>query len=591
VSQDRLKDRFVQVRSFLAWLPSTDGGASTSAQASKDLTGSTLLHANLGQLNIAYVPRTEGGAQHGGNDAAHDFLLGDDADLDHSDFLKNTAGGVPIRFDSATNTLRMSTSIVGMPPVYLYRTKTVTAVTSDIHLLRTIPGVRLELDPVSVLEVGQIGHPVEHRSLFRDLVLVESGSHLRFGPDGVTVEQAWRLPDAPPYDWPQFIEAQIDAFTSALAATRIQRSFLSLTAGLDTRTVFSTLAAQQRLLPAATMSGPRLSLDAMIARRLCNAYGVDHMVVTYADQFTQRLPQYMESASLLSGGLASLDQSPEVHMYHHVGQGFGGRLSGNLGNQVGRGGTEGVSVRKAHIGILGDSFKAAKKQPGEEHWLLSKLNQSRRERLDFILRNETVFTSVGNYSVSNHFAIQQSPYGTRQLIETLSHQPNTEAGQPSSSKLRMRLRDLRHRFIGEPEERSFQRTLVHRQGGFAAECPVNWGWKPKGGVSPAGAVMGSATLVGMYARAKGWDGGMLRTPMRITGLPGLHDFRESVTWLREMPDYTKDVLLSTRMRDAGIFDMKVLQPMVENHFSGRGDAYHTLVFALDLALAYRLFCD
>jgi hypothetical protein len=578
----------LQVRSFLAW---TSGEAARSAAPSKDLTGATLTTKQVGALQVAYVTRSSPSG-HTSNEPG-DIVLGDTADIDRSDFLKPAAGGVPIRYDAATQRLQFSTSMVGMPPMYVYRGEHIQAITSDVHLLLTIPGLRLELEPNSVAELGYVGHPVEHRSMFKHLTLIESGVRATFdGAGRLSIDETWRLPDAAPLTWPQFIEAQIAAFEGALRDTELQRSFLSLTAGLDTRTVFSTLAAQHRLLPAATMSGARLSLDAMIARRLCQAYGVEHMVITFANDFTSALPRYVESASLLSGGLASLDQATEVHFYNQLDDRFQSRLSGNLGNQVGRGGTEGVSLRGANAKILSPRFHAAAETASRErgHWLLSRLNDTQRARLEFILRNETVFTSVGNYSIGNHYAAQQSPYGTRELIETLAQRPTDDAGAPSSSKLKMRLRDLRHRFLGEPEERSFQRTLVKRDGGFASECPVNWGWKPSGGISPTGFALGGATFVGMFARAKGLDNGVLRGPLNLTGLPSLHDFRESRRWLKEsMHQFARDLLTSQETRNADLFEANEMTRVMDDHFAGRSDAYHTIVFAMDLALANRVF--
>lgn len=581
----------VQVRSFLAWTSLGGAGSDTFAPEA-DLTGAPLINAAVGAMRVAYALRWPD-AKPASSVAPTDLVLGDTADIDQHDFLNPGAGGVPIRIDANGQKVRFATSLVGMPPIYSYRTDRVAAIASDIHMLLLIPSVRLEFDEMSVAEHGYVGHPVEHRSLFKDVKLIESGSRATFDATGnLTIEQTWELPAAAPLTWPQFIEAQISAFTNALRGTELQHSFLSLTAGLDTRTVFSTLAAQKRLLPSATMTGARLSLDAMIARRLCRAYGVEHMLVTFGPEFTRALPEYVRSANLLSGGLASMDQATEVHFYNQIGGRFGARLSGNLGNQVGRGGTEGVSLRGANAKILNTRFQAASETASRDrgHWLLSRLNDTQRARLEFILRHETVFTSVGNYSIGNHYAAQQSPYGTRELIETLAQRPVDDAGAPSSSKLQMRLRDLRHRFLGEPEERSFQRTLVKRDGGAAAQVPVNWGWKPSGGISPTGFALGGATFVGMFARAQGLDNGILRAPLSITGLPSLHDFRESRRWLREsMNDFMQDLMASRHTRESGLFDNKEMTRVMDDHFAGRSDAYHTVVFAMDLALANQLF--
>lgn len=588
----------MQVRSFVAWVPAagqasaaTTGGAQPgSAGGGHDVLGNAMVTRVMGSIHVAFIPRQR-------EDLAildaglPVLILGDPADVDSRDLRAHGAGGVPIRYDARGHLLEVTTSIVGMPPVYLYRGRSVIAITSDIHLLRTVPGIELQLDPAGVAELGHVGHPVEHRTLFRDLELVPAGAHLTLGSTGAAVAPNWQLPTSAALQWPQFLEAQMAAFDRALARTELSGSFLSLTAGLDTRTVFATLAAHDRLLPAATMTGARLSLDAIIARDLCNAHGLEHLLITFGDGFTGALPRHVESASLLSGGLGSLDQAPEVYLYDQLGSRFRARMSGNLGNQVGRGGTEGFSLRGAHLGILGpglaDRGMAA---PGNSHWLLSHLTDSQQSRLQFILQHETVFTSVGNYSIGNHFAAQQSPYASRDLIETLALKPVGAGRSPSASKFRMQLRDLRHRFLGEPEERSFQRRLVKRYGGFPAQCPVNWGWKPSGGISPLGSVRGAATLVGMFARARGMDAGLLRRPLAASGFPDLHDFRDSRRWLRgHLQDYTNDTLGTQSIRDADLFDWNVLKPLLQDHFTGRADRYHTVVFALDVALAHRHF--
>ncbi len=575
------------VRSFVAWVTPHSGEPGVI----RDATGTTLLTRKAGELTFAFTPRS--------GDAevrdTQDFYLGDGAEMDAQEFLRSTAGGVPIRV-AGNGRLQLATSIVGLPPVFLYQHAGVIAITSDIHLLHHVPGARLEFDPVSVVELGQIGHPIEHRTLYRDLVLIESGAQVTLdaAAQRVSVQSSWELPATEPTSWPQFLEAQMAAFTDAISRADLRDTFLSLTAGLDTRTVFASLAAQQRLLPAATMSGPHLSIDALTAQRLCRAYGTDHHVIQFGSAFTSKLPSYIETASLLSGGLATLDQAPEVYMYDQLGPRFRSRLSGNLGNQVGRGGTEGVSVRGAQLDILGSRFRAAVEhvQSRKEHWLLSRLNDSQRARLQFILKNETVLTLVSNYTIGNHFAAQQTPYATRAVIETLAMRPQDDAGAPSGNKLRMRMRDLSHRFFGEPESRSFQLKLVKQAGGFAAECPVNWGWRPTGGMSLPAFSRGVATLFGMYARAKGLDSGLFPGSAFLGRLAEFHDFRNARSWLRTaLREYTMDVLNTRAVRDSDLFNWKALQPVLDDHFAGRKDHYHTVVYAMDLALANRLFTE
>lgn len=525
------------------------------------------------------------------------LLLGDDAEWDAARPERNLANAVPITIDPAADRITLHTSIVGLPAVFVHRSRHGVVLSSDVHLLRDVPWIRLELDARGVLELGRIGHPVDHRTLFADVTLATSGARLELGPDGaLAVSRSWRMPARTPVARETFLEAQIDAFTNSVRRTDLSETFLSLTAGLDTRTVFAVLAQQDRLVPAATMSGPRVSLDAAIARRLCRAYGTEHQMVVFDDTFTRDLPRFLEIASRLSGGLSTLGQAPEVFLYDRVGAGFSARLSGNLGNQVGRGGTEGVSVRGADLRILGDRFAedaaGSGNEAGADHWLLSKLDQDENARIEFILQCETVFTSVGNFGIGHHFAAQQTPYADRTLIETLALRPQAGSPEPSGSMIAMRMRDLRHRFLGEPESASFQRTLVRRIDGFAAECPVNWGWRPSGGVSPSGLLLGVATLGGMAIRARGLDAGFLRRPIAWSGLPALHDFREARRWLREdLRTYLADLLGSRRVRESGLFNEGALRIVLDQHASGQQDHYETVTFALDLALANQLFCE
>jgi hypothetical protein len=519
------------------------------------------------------------------------LLLGDESEWDPDEPDRNLAGGVPIRFDEATRALVVHTSIVGLPPIYLYQGPRVTAIASGIHLLAELPNVELALDPTSMEELGRIGHPVEHRTLFQRVTLVPSASRLELTTTGVlTRHDTWSLPDREVLGWPDFLERQIAAFSASMHRLDLRGAFLSLTAGLDTRTVFATLLAQGRGLPAATMTGTKRSLDARTAARICRAYGLPHHEIVFDERFTRDLPQFIETASVLSGGLASLDQAPEVYFYHILGGRFQTRLSGNLGNQIGRGGTEGVSTRGADTSILSDELRPlrAAHEMVRKHWLVDELQADARARTEFILKNEMVFTLASNYPIGNHYAKQLTPYASRELIETLAQQPRV-AGRSSHSMLRMRLRDLGHRFLGEPTEMSFQRTLLRRFGGFAAHYPINWGWRADGGVSIKGTTLGAATLFGMYARARGLEGGFLRPVLDFTGLPALHDFRESRRWLRTtLRDYTLDTMGSLSTRGSGLFDHTTLAVVLDEHFSGKRDHYQTVTFALDIALASRL---
>lgn len=546
--------------------------------------------SRAGALTVRVVPR--------GADAEDSLapgtvaVLNDAAEFDARDPDTCLAAGAPLRLEPSGERLVIHTSLVALPPIFIYESAALVALASDLASLRRVPGVQLRFDPTGVAQLGAVGHPIEHRTLFAGVRLAPAGSRLTLDAHGrIALDAAWSLPASRAVSTAEVLDAQESAFLRAVERIDVSASILSLTAGLDTRAVFAALAAADRLVPGCTITGPHRSLDARIAARLCRHYGVEHTPVEIGDAFERALPSLMERASLLSGGLESLGQAPEVHLYDVLGGRFAARLSGNLGNQIGRGGTEGVSVRGADPTILGPALRDGA-AASERHWLIDQLDAGPREAITFILQQEIPSTLVGNFSVGSHFAAQQTPYASRALIDTLAQRAAAMHEVASRSALRLRLRDLRHRFLGEPATRSFQRRLVARLGGFAAECPVNWGWRPEGGVSPVGLVWGGATLVGMYARARGLDDGAFRSLMQWTGLPALHDFRESRRWLRvTLRDYVRDLFASQRIREAGLFDHARLDAALDAYAAGASGHYATITFALDVALAHRNFVE
>jgi hypothetical protein len=582
----------MRIRDFVAWV-STDGDFADSldwvigAERERGTDATGWRQWESGGVRVAYRPRDAAPTSAG--DVLPSLVLGDDAESDPGRPELNLAGGASIVWDHATQELVVRTSIVGLPPVYVLRTAGRVVLASDLFLLARAPGVRLTLDPEGLGDLARFGHPVEQRTLFRDVRLAAAGRTLFVSAGGSLRERTtWTMPDAAPIARPEFIERQVASFTAALDRTSLAGTFLSLTAGLDTRAILAALAASRRLVPASTMTGRRRSLDARIAGRLCAAYGIEHTLVTFDERFTRDLPRCTELSSMLSGGVSSLRQAPEVFLYSAMGGRFVARLSGNLGNQVGRGGTEGVSLRGADLGVLGEGIRVA--PATESHWLLSKLSGDDHSRMTVILQREIPYSSTANYSIGSHFAAQQSPYASRDLIETLAHRPPLRS-RPSGSGLQMRLRDLRHRFLGEPAAVSFQRRLVARVGGPVATVPVNWGWRPAGGVSLPGLVMGVATLAGMAARATGIDDGPLRRPLEWSGLPALHDFHESRRWLRDgLGEFVQDSLRSARVRSSGLFDAASLDKVLTEHLTGVRDHYATVTFALDVALADKFYC-
>ena len=75
------------------------------------------------------------------------------------------AYGVFIECDLKRKNISILSSIVGSPPVFIYKDSSFTIITSDIYLLSSLPYLKLHFDPQGIGETCAIGHPIEHKTL------------------------------------------------------------------------------------------------------------------------------------------------------------------------------------------------------------------------------------------------------------------------------------------------------------------------------------------------------------------------------------------------------------------------------------------
>jgi hypothetical protein len=110
-------------------------------------------------------------------------------------------------------------------------------------------GAELAFDHQSVVDLCEIGYPVAFRTLFKGVCLVPGGSKLvADARNGVSLKRVWSMPQALPFDeWDSYIELQVNAFNDAIRKIDLNGLFLSLTGGLDTRTILAALAVARRM--------------------------------------------------------------------------------------------------------------------------------------------------------------------------------------------------------------------------------------------------------------------------------------------------------------------------------------------------------
>jgi hypothetical protein len=545
-------------------------------------------------MALGFVERSTGSSSDSkrGTGNTIQLLLGDASEFPESDARTPMANAALLRVDLAAKAVQAVSSITGLPPLFIYEDSSQTIVTSDPFCLVPLVSSGLRFDAEGVLDLCGYGFTVGHRTLFRGLRLVPGGSSLAIdASEAIAIQKAWTFTAQDRLsDWNAYTQLQKEAFLAGIRKMDLKDSFLSLTAGVDTRTILAVLAGMGRSIPACTLSGETPSLDALTARELCKAYKIEHEIIPLDADFRKNLPEYTLEASRLSGGLASLGQAHQVYLYRKLPRAYFGRVSGNMGNQLGRQGVERVSMRGADASILAPELRKNLPQRPKFAWSNENTGGVGLRSHEFLFQREFLFTQLGNTLVGGFFAVQQSPYANRDLIGLCQRQPARSDGQETTSRLRLRLKDLHHRFLGEPETFSFQRRLIHEAGGFAAAYPINWGWKAKGGVSLPGMIRGGMTAADAYTESAGWDAGLTGGVLRGLGITGLHEHRKPKRWLKDsLRDFVHDSLQSTEAKNSGLLDSAATARMLEEHYQDRTSHHGALLLALDVALAAKNF--
>ena len=516
------------------------------------------------------------------------LLVGDDAEWRETRGRSCMGSAACVAWDPMRSSLGVLSSVVGLPPLFIYREPGAVAVASELGLLRAIRGARFTIDPQAAVQLFEVGYPLDHRTLFREVTLMPAGHSLRAEAAGrIELKSAWEPPAPPPgANACSLLPAQIEAFRHAVGRLRLSDSVFSLTGGLDTRAILAALAPAGVTLTAFTLSGGgRLCLDARLAKELCRAYGLPHVVVALDEGFLKDLPRYVIEASQLSGGLASLEQAHEIFLYRQL-EGLGSRrLCGHVGNQIGRQALERVSMRGADTQTLHRTILAAASAEPVEHWLVRVSRGSGHGLTRSLIQYEYPFASLSNYSIGQHFMIQQSPYANRRLIEASLR---TVAGQGAGSFRpgRARLRVLTHRFLGQPRTHSFQRGVIEATGGAVAELPINWGWSARGGLSARGLGWGLLAFADSMSARMSLRSTIGHKSLRLMGADGMGEITQYRRWLdTALRDFVNDILRSRLVTQSGLFDAGSVARMSDEHYRGARSHYDTLVATLDLALA------
>lgn len=517
------------------------------------------------------------------------FILGDCQDIDHHNpgFMGN---GLLIGYDKEATNLELYTSLTGLPAAFIYHNEADTVVASDIYLLATVLKDKVHFDLDGIYELALIGHPVNHKTLFKNTSILPAGKHFCYSSSqSFDVVDTWH-PSLNVHfkNWQEYIVARSDSLNSAIHRIDKSDSIFSLTAGLDSRTIFSLLTEYNYKMPVYTMSGERESLDALRAKQLCEHYGFPYTSVTIDSNFINNISEFTTEASRLSGGLESIGLALEVYYYTSLPDGLYGRVSGNLGNQVGRSGNEGTSMRNATLDVLAPDIRIGYTSELKNNWYNNIFPDENILNSLYLIQNEYLYSAVANYSIGNHFIVQQTPYADYTQITQKLHEPDYRSNK-NNTLLDVKLNDLKHRFFGDSVQYSFQRKIVKDIGGYVSTCPINWGWKAQGGVTIDGIINGSMALIDTLTSSRKVQSTVINSLLKLTGIRGFSGFEEiNIFESERVKEYVSDTLLSSVCLQNDVLDANKIRNIVDSDISDPRNRIN-IEFTMDIALAQMNF--
>lgn len=124
------------------------------------------------------------------------FVLGDCCVFESAEESGPLGSAVFIRFNgTAEYPLKIMTSIVGLPPVFVYEGAECLVLASDLRLFMKVLNLQMEFDAQGIYDFCRIGHPIDGRTLFKNIRLLPSGYSLRLRSNGqLSLKNEWSLP-------------------------------------------------------------------------------------------------------------------------------------------------------------------------------------------------------------------------------------------------------------------------------------------------------------------------------------------------------------------------------------------------------------
>lgn len=465
----------------------------------------------------------------------------------------------------------------GMHRVYSYESKEAFYFAPEAKaILQVCPELR-SIDARALGEFLACDCVLENRTLFKGIQILPAASKWVFGNGSLvqrgTYFQSREWEDQDPLEAEPYYQELKNVFSQILPRyfNSRQRIAISLTGGLDTRTIMAWRNAPPNSLPCYTFGGMyHECADVRIARRVAKACEQSHKVITVGDEFLSHFSHYAERTVYLTEGSVDVGRSSDLYVSEHAREIAPVKVVGTYGSEILRHAVmfrpEVPSGRWLQPDVVGAAQRAA---------LTYGLYRSEHP-VTFAVFRQSPWYHYGILALEESQLTVRAPYLDNDFVRTVFRAPKLQASE----------KDIRLRLIydGNP-------TLHMIRSDF--------GLGGRGGISAAWA---HRSLEFTHKAEYAYDYGMpqwvaqidhLLSPLRVERLfLGRHKFNHYRIWYRDnLAEYVRQMLLDSRTLSRPYLQRSGVEAIVREHLNGNRNHTTEIHKMLTLELVHRLFID
>lgn len=480
--------------------------------------------------------------------------------------------------DLKQNEVLMFNDRYGMQRLYYYQDGDSFLFASEAKAILAVKRELRTLDPIGVGEFLTCDSVLENRTLFSGLLTLPGGAAWTFKNARLYKKEQYFQPE----EWERQPILEQEEFSQNLENVfeRVMPRYLrpglpigiSLTGGLDTRTIMASIDHGRHKFPCYTFGGMhRESFDVKIAREVAFVCGQKHQVLSLRDDFLSSFSDLAEKTVYISDGCLNACEAYELYLNRLAREVADVRLTGNYGSEVLR------SMR---------AFKAVlpnRKSVHPDFWHYISTAMERFERvshchdLTFTAFKQAPWHGYGRLSIEQSQLIPRTPFMDNELVGLMYQAPQSAR---KSSHTTTHLIERR-----TPQLAQIRTDRALHRGSRNLSATINY-------------VLSRALFKADYYCKSGMPQWLEQLhyfirPLQLERLVlGRHRFTFSRGWLRnELAAYVKHILLDPLTASRSHVNPPYIETIVCRHIKGDRNYTNEIEKLITLELIYRLFID